>query len=91
MKKYGLEDPSNLFVSQSYVGRAGHVKRAVKRARGRMNIEKDHYAHYFLVLQEGTPVVWHKEDVMKRHTKYLHEVEKVKLFPKTIKNSLATW
>ncbi|XP_065667633.1 large ribosomal subunit protein uL22m-like [Hydra vulgaris] len=88
VKKYGVEDPSYLYVDQSFIGRGQHLKRINYRGQGRMDIMRRHYCHYFVILKEGTPP---GKNISRTRSRYLTPLEKKLRYPKTIKNSLAWW
>lgn len=88
VKKYGIDDKTNLYVDQSHVGRGQHLKRIKFHGRGRFGKMKRFYCHYFCVLKEGVPP---GKDVPRVKTRYLTELERKLKHPKTIKNSLAWW
>ncbi|XP_020910056.1 39S ribosomal protein L22, mitochondrial [Exaiptasia diaphana] len=85
--KHGIEDKSNLWVAESYVGKGRYIKKIRYHARGRFGIEERKYSHYFLMLQEGPLLGKNK----RRRLKHMGELEEINRHPRNIKNSLAWW
>ncbi|EEB18269.1 mitochondrial 50S ribosomal protein L22, putative [Pediculus humanus corporis] len=55
VKEHNVEFKSNLWVSESFVGRGLIIKGLKRHARGRMSVIRYRYSHYFLTLEEGKP------------------------------------
>ena len=85
VNKHGVEDKNNLYVHESFVGRGVHHKTIKYHGRGRHGVMRRYYCHYFLVLKEGPP----PDKVVVRKYRDLCELERARVWPKTIKNSLS--
>ena len=55
LKHFGELKPSDLWVYKSHVGRGAIVRSARFRAKGRTDLQRDRFTHYFLILKLGKP------------------------------------
>eukprot|EP00112_Aurelia_sp_Birch-Aquarium-sp1_P010604 Seg226.2 transcript_id=Seg226.2/GoldUCD/mRNA.D3Y31 product="39S ribosomal protein L22 mitochondrial" pseudo=true protein_id=Seg226.2/GoldUCD/D3Y31 len=85
VEKYGVEDKSNLWVEQSYVGRGRHIKQIKYHAKGRFGNMKIYFCNYFLVLQEGPALGKNK----RKRRSHLNELALLERSPEHIMNSLS--
>ena len=54
-KHFGDVKASDLWVYKSHVGRGAILKSAKFRAKGRVDLQRDKFTHYFLILKLGKP------------------------------------
>ena len=52
---FGEIKPTDLWVYKSHVGRGAVIKSARFRAKGRTDLQRDRFTHYFLILKLGKP------------------------------------
>ncbi|KAK6630378.1 54S ribosomal protein L22, mitochondrial [Polyplax serrata] len=55
VNEHNVEFKSNLWISESFVGKGIVVKGLRRHARGRMSKVRYRYSHYFVTLEEGKP------------------------------------
>ncbi|XP_071522841.1 large ribosomal subunit protein uL22m isoform X2 [Panulirus ornatus] len=55
VRDHNVEFPSNLWVSESFVGKGMVIKGFRRHARRRMGVVEYKYCHYFVTLEEGEP------------------------------------
>ena len=73
-------------LAESYVG-TGPIRKSIRyHAKGRFGIEKNRYAHYFLILREGPPPP--KKKRLKEDCKHYKTLKIINAGPRRIPNSL---
>lgn len=55
IKRHNVEYKSNLWVSESFVGKGRYYKGMRRHARGRVGVVEYKHCHYFVRLEEGEP------------------------------------